>query len=114
MILLLLQLTPTPWSRVGHVKLLCWLNKSVPCMKNEGLLHHSQKFNTGSYLEPLKSSPHAVSFRIHFNVILSTLVSSKWVIPFMFSDWNCLCTSHLPHECCISVPAHPPQFHQYR
>lgn len=49
---------------------------------------------TGHYPEPLESTPypHTFYFNIHFNLIFpSTCRSSKWSLPFGFSNQNFVC-----------------------
>jgi len=46
------------------------------------------------------SPPHFP--KIHCNILPSTPRSSKRSLPFMFSDQNIICISHLPHACYTS------------
>jgi len=46
---------------------------------------------------------------INCNIIFpSTSMSSKWSLPFRFSNQNIACISHLSHPCYIPCPFHPP------
>jgi len=69
-------------------------------MELEGSLPCSQQPSTGPYSEPDCSSPHLAILKIHSNIIfLSTPRSSKWSLPFKFSDQNFVLISHLFIAC---------------
>jgi len=71
-------------------------------MEPEGSLLFSQKPVIGPYPEPDESSPHLPT---HFPKIYSNFMipykpsSSKWLLPFRFSNQNIVCISQLSHAC---------------
>jgi len=49
------------------------------------------------------------TFSPHFSMILLPMLkSSKWSLPFRFSNQNFVCIPHLSHVCCMTHPPHFP------
>jgi hypothetical protein len=62
------------------------------------------------YPETEASSPPYFP-KIHYNIIFpSTPRSSKWFLPFRFSDQKLVCVSQRPHACYMPLPSLPPSF----
>jgi hypothetical protein len=72
-------------------------------MEPQGSLPRSRGSATGFHPEPDKSSLHPPNSNI---ILPSTLRSSKWFLPFRFSNHNIVCIYHLSHPCYMSRPSH--------
>jgi len=81
---------------------------SPPFMEFEGLLPHSQELSTRLSRGRWIQSTYQILFsEDSFNIILSSLPRPpKWSLPFMFSDCNYVCISHLTHACYMPQPYH--------
>jgi hypothetical protein len=63
-----------------------------------------------SHINPVHNFPSCFS-KIHFNIIhTSTPISSKWSLPFGFSDQNFAYIFHTSHSCYFPRTPHPSWF----
>jgi len=68
-------------------------------------------------LVPILSQWHSVHTyshnfpKIHSNFNFPSMPrSSKWSLPFRFSNQNIICISHISHACYMSLPSHSPSW----
>jgi hypothetical protein len=61
-----------------------------------------------SQMHPILTFPPCFPKINSYIIPPATLRSSKWFLPFRFSDQNFVCTSHLSSACYMPLPSHPP------
>jgi hypothetical protein len=99
------------------IKKFCWEDSSLKSSPSQiPALYGSWRFiimftrdSHCSLHEPDESCSHSSTLFLLDAFLLSMLRSSKWFLPFRFSDYNFICISHLsclPH----TPPPHPPWF----
>jgi hypothetical protein len=70
-------------------------------------------FPSGFPHNPVHTPPPSSYFlQIHLNMMFpSTSRSSKWSLSLRFPPQNHICTSPVPHTCCMPRPSHSSLFH---
>jgi hypothetical protein len=109
-----LQLNPTgwvPWQR--HLPLHSWF-KQFYVSKKFPSFYGTRKFIIEFTRARLNQMNPVHTYPPYFRTTPSNITfpptprSSKWSLPFTFSNQNSLCISHLSHVCYMHCPSLPP------